>query len=152
MPPTELIANPALFNLEIQALREGVQVMQTQGIRGVKLPGYPVDWLVRILGAGWLPLPLVRTLLRPAMSSGRGSKMPSLHIDLAAGRDTSEVDALNGAIVEAGQRLGISTPVNQALTTILNDLVSGQVEWSEYRQQPERLLAAIKNRSYAVGG
>jgi 2-dehydropantoate 2-reductase len=86
------------------------------------------------------------------MSSGRGSKMPSLHIDLAAGRDTSEVDALNGAIVEAGQRLGISTPVNQALTTILNDLVSGQVEWSEYRQQPERLLAAIKNRSYAVGG
>jgi 2-dehydropantoate 2-reductase len=58
MPPTELIANPALFNLEIQALREGVQVMQTQGIRGVKLPGYPVDWLVRILGAGWLPLPL----------------------------------------------------------------------------------------------
>lgn len=144
LPPAAIIARPELFDLEIRALQEGVTVMRAQHIRAVKLPGYPVDWLARLMTVRWLPPAVNRVLLRPAMASGRGTKMPSLQIDLAAGRSTSEVNVLNGAIVEAGQKLGVTTPVNRAFTIILSDLVAGRREWAEYQNQPEKLIKEIK--------
>ncbi|MFN8457482.1 MAG: ketopantoate reductase family protein [Anaerolineae bacterium] len=142
--PAQVIARPELMNLEILALREAVAVMRAQGIRAVKLPGYPADWLARLVSARWLPLSLTRALLRPSMRSGRGSKMPSLYLDLAAGRPTSEIDVLNGAVVRAGQKLGIPTPVNEALTEILSGLVSGRLVWAEYQNRPEKLVEAVR--------
>jgi 2-dehydropantoate 2-reductase len=141
--PTDIIARSDLFNLEIEALCEGVAVMKAQGIGAVKLPGYPTDWLARLVSARWLPLVFKRAVLRPSMRSGRGSKMPSLQIDLAAGRSTSEVEVLNGAIAQVGSQLGIATPVNQALTDILSGLVSGKLTWADYQHQPEKLLQAV---------
>jgi ketopantoate reductase len=72
--------------------------------------------------------------------------MPSLHTDLAGGRSTSEIGVLNGAIVEAGQKFGVATPVNQALTEILSGLVSGQIKWAEYQNQPKKLIEAVAAR------
>lgn len=143
LPPAQIIARPELFDLEIAALRECEQVMQAQQIRPVRLPGYPVDWLARLVAAQWLPGPLKRAILRPFMVSGRGTKMPSLQIDLAAGRPSSEIDALNGAIVRAGQKFGIATPTNQALTKILSGLVAGELNWAEYQNQPLKLIEAV---------
>ncbi len=144
--PTEIISQPELFNLEIAALREGVAVMQALGINAVKLPGYPVQWLARLVSARWLPLPAQRAILRPFMRSGRGSKMPSLHIDLASGRSSSEIEALNGAIVAAGRQVGVPTPVNRALTQIMSGLIAGQLDWADYQHHPERLLQAAAGR------
>jgi len=146
LPPAQIIARPALFDLEIEAIQEGVAVMKAQGIKAVKLPGYPVDWLARLASNHWLPVALKRSILRPFMLSGRGSKMPSLQIDLAAGRATSEVGVLNGAIAEAGQKLGLATPVNQTLNDILQGLVSGELAWEDYQEQPEKLLEAVTAR------
>ncbi|MCF3934129.1 2-dehydropantoate 2-reductase [Acuticoccus sp. M5D2P5] len=42
----------------------------------------------------------------------------SMHLDRLAGR-ALELDALNGAIVAAGERLGIAVPLNRALLTLL---------------------------------
>jgi len=142
-PPAQIIANTGLFNLEIEALREGVAVMKAQEITAVRLPGYPVDWLARLVSAGWLPVGVKRAVLQPAMRSGRGSKMPSLQLDLAAGRKSSEVTVLNGAIAAAGQRLGVPTPVNQALTEILSGIACGQLNWANFRHQPQKLQQAI---------
>lgn len=148
-PPARIIGNRRLFNLEIEALREGVAVMKAMGLQAVKLPGYPVDWLAWLVGAGWLPLPVKGAILRPAMVSGRGTKMPSLHIDLVAGRPGSEIEVLNGAIAQAGQKLGVDTPVNQALTDILRGLVAGELRRADYRHQPDRLLQAVAARRAA---
>jgi 2-dehydropantoate 2-reductase len=144
-PPAQIIAHPDLFNLEVKALQEGVAVMKAQGIKTVKLPGYPANWLARLVAARWLPLAVKRSILRPFMLSGRGTKMPSLQIDLAAGRAASEIDALNGAIVQAGQKLGVPTPVNQALTEILSSLVAGELVWEDYQNQPEKLLQVVQH-------
>jgi 2-dehydropantoate 2-reductase len=141
-PPAQIIARPELFDLEIEALRECVQVMKAQGIAAVSLPGYPADWLARLVGTTWLPRPVTRAILRPFLRGGRGAKMPSLHIDLAAGRAASEIGVLNGAIVAAGQQHGLATPVNRALTDILEKLVSKRLEWADYQHQPEKLIAA----------
>jgi 2-dehydropantoate 2-reductase len=145
-PPADIIVRPELFNLEIEALREAVVVMRAKGIKAVKLPGYPVDWLARLVSARWLSLALTRAILRPFMLSGRGTKMPSLQIDLAARRPTSEIEALNGAIVQAGQKLGVATPVNQTLTDILSGLVSGELTWASYQNQADKLLEAVAAR------
>jgi 2-dehydropantoate 2-reductase len=142
-PPAQIIARPELFNLEIEALSEGVAVMAACGINAVKLPGYPVDWLARLVSASWLPVVLKRAILRPFMLSGRGTKMPSLQIDLAAGRSSSEIGVLNGAIVQAGQQAGVPTPVNRALTQILSSLVSGEIAWTEYQNRPAKLLNSV---------
>jgi 2-dehydropantoate 2-reductase len=145
-PPAEILARADLFNLEIEALQEAAAVMRVLGIRPVKLPGYPVDWLARLVSAGWLPLPFKRAILRPFMVSGRGTKMPSLQIDLAAQRAASEIGVLNGAIVQAGQRIGIKTPVNQALADILSGLVAGELDWTAYQGEPHKLLEAVAAR------
>ena len=142
-PPAQIVANPDLFNLEIEALREGVMVMKAWGFSAVKLPGYPANWLARLVSAGWLPMNAKRAILRPFMLSGRGTKMPSLQIDLAAERPTSEVAVLNGAIVEAGQKVGVITSVNKTLTDILSRLVSNELAWEDYQHQPEKLLQAV---------
>ncbi len=143
-PPAEIITHNDLFDLEIEALQETTAVMKAQHLSFVKLPGYPTDWLGYLLMAP-LPRLLKRAILRPFMASGRGSKMPSLQIDLANGRAVSEISALNGAIVQVGQRLGIATPVNQALTEIVTGLFDGRLTWSDYQRQPERLVSLIKD-------
>jgi len=150
---TNLIANPAsailnlsaaqvfadkrLYKLEIDMLRECLAVMDAQGIGVVDLPKTPVRALAF---ATKLPLWLSKPLLGRAAGSGRGAKMPSFHIDLHAGRGKSEVDFLHGAVVRAGQKAGVPTPVNQVLTETLLALTAGKIPLDDFSHQPEKLL------------
>jgi 2-dehydropantoate 2-reductase len=65
--------------------------------------------------------------------------MPSFHIDLHSGRGKSEVGYLNGAVVRAGERYGVPTPVNAALTDSLLKLTSGEIPLDAFARQPEKL-------------
>jgi 2-dehydropantoate 2-reductase len=67
--------------------------------------------------------------------------MPSLHMDLSRGKGKSEVHVLNGAIAEAGQRLGIPVPANRALFRVLAGITRGALPWDDFRGRPDRLLA-----------
>lgn len=69
--------------------------------------------------------------------------MPSFHIDLRAGRGKSEVDYLNGAVVRAGAKLGIPTPVNRLLTDTLVALTNGESSMDSFSHQPEKWLALL---------
>lgn len=140
LPPAVIYAHPGLLRLEVAMLREALRVMRAQGVPVVNLPGAPVRLLA--WGVRRLPLPLLGPLLRRAVGGGRGGKMPSFHIDLHSGRGQTEVDALNGAVVRYGERLGIPTPVNRLLTETLNGLTSGRLSLDAYRHRPEALLQA----------
>jgi 2-dehydropantoate 2-reductase len=78
-----------------------------------------------------------------AIGGGRGSKMPSFHIDLYSGRGKSEVDWLNGAVVRYGEKVGVPTPVNKLLTETLLALTKGELPLDTYAHRPEKLLALI---------
>ncbi len=138
MPPGEIFAHPGLYRLEIGQLRETLQVMAAQGIKVVDLPGTPVRLLA--FAVKYLPLAVSRPLLGKAVGGGRGGKMPSFHIDLHAGRGRSEVNFLNGAVVRAGGRHNIPTPVNNLLTGKLLALTRGEIRLEHYRRQPEKLI------------
>jgi len=136
----EIFAQPALFDLEMRMLREALTVMDAQGIRVVDLPGTPVRALA--WGAR-MPAALARPLMVRAVGGGRGGKMPSFHIDLHSGRKQSEVDYLNGAVVRAGEKVGVPTPVNKVLTETLLALTRGELPLDAYARQPEKFLSLI---------
>jgi len=141
LTPLEVYSHRALVGLEIQMLNEAVEVMEAQNIPVVGLPGTPVDWLVKLEKN--LPLWVSQPLLKKSLGSGRGGKMPSFHIDLYAGRKQSEVEYLNGAIVRAGERLGIRTPVNRILTETLLAMTEGRIRKEDFSGQPEILISLI---------
>ena len=140
MSAAEIYAHNDLYKVEIDMLRECLAVMAAQNIDVVDLPGTPVRALAF---ATTLPLWLSKPLLGRAAGSGRGDKMPSFHIDLHSGRGKSEVDYLHGAVVRAGKRTNVPTPVNQLLTETLLALTNGEIPLEEYAHQPQKLLSKL---------
>lgn len=145
MPPEAVFGHPGLYAVELDALAEARRVMARQGVATVSLPGYPVPLLMTLLER--LPRGISRPLMRRQIASGRGGKMPSLFLDLQAGRRELEIDVLNGAVVAAGERVGVPTPVNRALTEIVGGLAADCVDPARFRNNPEALLAAVYHPS-----
>jgi 2-dehydropantoate 2-reductase len=141
MTAAEVFANPDLYKLEIAQLRECLDVMKAQGIGVVDLPGTPVRALAL---ATKLPLWLSKPLLSKAAGAGRGGKMPSFHIDLHSGRGRSEANYLHGAVVRAGEKTGVPTPVNRLLTETLLDLTAGKIPLDEFAHKPQKLLSKLE--------
>jgi len=134
--PAQVMSNRGIAQLEARAWQEAFRVMAALRIRPVRLARYPLPLLaplVPVLPASWLARGLATTV-----SGGRGSKMPSLHVALSAGK-RSEVPWLNGAVAQAGAKAGIPTPVNDVLTSVLNALTRTPDDWNAWRNQPERL-------------
>lgn len=140
MTAREVFANKDLYKLEIDMLRECIAVMKAQGIEVVDLPGTPVRALAY---ATTLPLWLSKPFLSRAAGAGRGSKMPSFHIDLHSGRGRSEVEYLHGEVVRAGEKCNVPTPVNKVLTETLLALTKKEIPLEEFARKPEKLLAKI---------
>jgi 2-dehydropantoate 2-reductase len=130
------------FDIEMNMLKETLAVMKAKKLKVVDLPGAPATKLA--LGVKRLPKSLVKPILTNIISSGRGNKMPSFHIDLMSGREQNEVTYHNGAVAEFGKILDIRTPVNQALNEILTNIARKEIDFQEYNGRPKRLVATIQ--------
>lgn len=148
MTPTQIYANPALYQMEMMQLREALNVMLARDIHPVNLPGTPVVALA--FAVRQLPPWLSRPLLMRAVGGGRGDKMPSFHLDLYGGRGKSEVEFLNGAIVRYGKEHGIPTPVNHFLTETLKSLTEGKIPLDTYAGKPDKFLDDLKNSALEI--
>ena len=141
MTASEVFANKDLYRLEIDMLRECLAVMEAQKFEVVDLPGTPVRALAY---ATTLPLWLSKPFLSRAAGAGRGAKMPSFHIDLYSGRGKSEVGYLHGAVVRAGEKFNVPTPVNKVLTETLIALTTKEMPLEEFAHKPEKLLSRVR--------
>ena len=140
MTAAEIFANKDLYQAEIRMLRECLAVMEAQDITVTDLPGTPVRALAL---ATRLPPWLSKPFLARAAGAGRGGKMPSFYIDLHSGRGRSEVEYLHGAVVRFGEKLGVPTPVNRALTDTLLRLTDKEIPLDSFAHEPDKLLALI---------
>lgn len=152
MPPAEALADDRIFALEIESIAEALAVMRAAGIAPVDVPGYPVRWLARAVR--WLPLSLLKPILKPKMVGGRGEKLPSLMLDMRRGRNQSEVSVLNKMIADTGAQLGVPTPVNTTISSLLNGILDGSVRKETYHRSPAALWKAVENtrNELSVGG
>lgn len=148
IPPVFIFHDARLFQVERAAFMEALAVMLADGITPIGLPGYNVPLLAQTMR---LPAALSRRLLARRVGRGRGEKRPSLWLDLERasvsegehGHQT-EVDWLNGAVASRGAALGIPTPVNAALTTIVDEIAGDPARHAPYRGRPDTLLARLR--------
>jgi 2-dehydropantoate 2-reductase len=143
LPPKIIFNHPGLYQMELDQIREALKVMKEQSIPITNLPGIPVRLLAAIVN--FLPAGLSQPVLSRLIGGGRGEKMPSFHIDLYSGKDSSEVEDLNGAVVRAGEVNGIATPVNRFLTNRLLAMIAGEIPLGYYQNQPELFLKELQS-------
>jgi 2-dehydropantoate 2-reductase len=139
--PNRFIHFERIFTLEIRMIREVRAVMQALKIEPIDLPRYPVRALFRVAA---VPSPLSRHLLARSIAGARGTKPPSLLLDLRRARPQTEVDVLNGAVAAAGLELRVPTPVNAVYARVLNDIAHTPPLWAKYREHPDRLEAEVE--------
>ncbi len=139
--PNRFVHFDKIFTLEIRMIREVNAVMQAMDVAAIDLPRYPVRALFAIAA---LPSPISRALLARSIAGARGTKPPSLLIDLRHAKLQTEVDVLNGAVAVAGKERGVPVPVNSVYTRVLNDIAHTPPLWAKYREHPERLEAEVE--------
>lgn len=100
VPNGELLSRPAARELLAEAAREAAMVATRQGI---KLPYND-------------PTSAVEEVARKTATN-----VSSMLQDVQRGTPT-EIDAINGAIIQAGERLGMPTPVNRMLWRLVKSL------------------------------
>ena len=134
-----------LFAVEKAQLREAIAVMDRQGLRPVALPRAAVPWVARAVR---LPSWLVRPILTRVVGGARGSKLPSLRLQMqslgsAAASEPTEAVWMNGAVARYGRELGVATPVNARLAELVEDVAAHPDRREWFRRNPERLLAEL---------
>ncbi|HSM57556.1 MAG TPA: 2-dehydropantoate 2-reductase [Candidatus Sulfomarinibacteraceae bacterium] len=140
--PKAIYSHDPTYDLEMEMLSEALKVMRRLKLKVVDLPGTPTTRLS--LAVRRLPDFIVKPVLTRMVAGGRGNKLPSFHLDLSAGRKDNEVRFHNGAVAEAGRELGVATPVNEALATILLGMVRGEIDWHVYDGNPGRLIEEVE--------
>lgn len=138
--PYRMVHFEEIFTLEIRAVREVRAVMTAMGLTPIDLPRYPVRALQAI---ATLPSPIAKRLLAGRVAGARGSKPPSLLLDLRAGKAQTEVDYLNGAVAVAGKEHGVPTPVNAVYARVLDDIAHMPQLWAKYRERPDTLASEV---------
>jgi 2-dehydropantoate 2-reductase len=137
----QLMCDPHIFRLERRAFLEASAVMQAAGIRAVSLPGYPVPLARLAMG---LPASLAQRTLGRRIAGARSGRSPGMRADMKRGK--SEIDCFNGAIAREGDRLGVPTPANHALTELTEKLAAHPDGRIAFRGRPDALVAYLERR------
>jgi 2-dehydropantoate 2-reductase len=109
------------------AQKEALALLKRAGIRPVKVTPLPTSWIPHVLS---VPDAVFERLGR-AMLTIDPLARSSMSDDLAAGRAT-EINWINGEVVNLAQRLGRTAPVNQRLCELVREAERANVRpsWS----------------------
>ncbi len=140
--PREVFAHPVAGALEVRAWREALRVMRNLGVRPIAFGGYPIPLVAPLIER--LPIAVVRPLMGKFVAGGRGTKMPSIYLELGRGRAHTELPWLNGAIARRAAKQGIPAPVNTAFEHLVDAVARGTLPWDRVRNRPHRVLQEVK--------
>jgi 2-dehydropantoate 2-reductase len=110
---------PEVRELAINLLKEGLKVIKAVGIKTVEVPGFPMEPIETMAKES---LPTASTLLKKiAESLGKVPVLGSTLQSIKRGTNT-EVDYLNGEIVNLGKEMGIPTPTNSLIVGLVHQV------------------------------
>lgn len=118
----EMLADPRIRKLFLRTYSEVFDTAAAQGIQLERIAANP-NLLYLPKNAGFLTRytkDFIARMLGRKYKSARSSTLQSLE----RGRKT-EVDFLNGYVVDVAQKLGVRTPVNAALTRMIKEIENG---------------------------
>ncbi len=122
---TESRQDPRARRLQVRLAAETVQVGTAWGVSVESIGGVPAQTWVDALTDGAKMEELEGRMLRPENNQNIG--YPSLAQDVMKGRKT-EVEFLNGLVVEKGRQVGVPTPANQAVVELMLRVESGELK------------------------
>lgn len=140
-PPPRVLAEWGLFRIEHRAWLEAVVAMRYLAHRPVSLPGYPVKVYTSI--GRHIPGRLLFPFVHRVLGRERGDRLPGVAMDLAAGRSSTEIEVLNGAVAAASKEAGFPAPTNRALADLVRRVASGELERDRFVGHPSRLIQQI---------
>jgi 2-dehydropantoate 2-reductase len=131
----DVIAHRGLRRVLTRSMREAVQVAAEEGVRFATLGGLSAAKLrlfgsVPLWAAQQLPLAMRRSM---GSTPNPGSTLQSIRRG-----QLSEIDYLNGAVVAAGERSGVPTPINTLIVRLVHE-----VESSKAFIVPEVVIARV---------
>jgi 2-dehydropantoate 2-reductase len=106
--------------LNVNLIKEGLKVIKIAGIKTSPVPGFPLT-LARILVKLPLAISLSLVAKREEKSLGKVPVLGSTLQSIKRGKNT-EIDYLNGEIVNLGEKTGIPTPVNSLLVELVHQV------------------------------
>jgi 2-dehydropantoate 2-reductase len=135
MSVQEVIAHPGLRRILTRSMRENVRVGRKSGIRFESLQGLTNSGLRLFAG---VPLGLAESL--PKLMARRMGATPNPGSTLQSIRRGvhTEIDYLNGAVVDAATTAGTAAPVNAAIVALVHE-----VEDSGKFLTPDEVIARI---------
>jgi 2-dehydropantoate 2-reductase len=115
----EVVANAQLRRILTLSMRENVRVGFSSGIRFAPLQGLTAARLRLFLNS---PLPIAESL--PKLMARRMGAVPNPGSTLQSVRRgaLTEIDYLNGAVVAAAGKLGLTAPVNATIVDLVHDV------------------------------
>ncbi|MFT5390356.1 MAG: 2-dehydropantoate 2-reductase [Gammaproteobacteria bacterium] len=112
--------------LSIRLAAETIRVAQALGVQLETIKGFPPqDWVAAAAGDADAMNRIETATIESAKDRKPGGR-PSMGQDIAKGRRT-EIDYLNGLVVERGKELGIDTTANEGIVRAVRLVESGQV-------------------------
>jgi len=112
----EYVLNPYTQAILSQILREGITAVKAAGIKLVSYDKALSPFLLSYLLA--LPIPILKLVLRLRMGNKNSNYKSSMWVDMNKGRKT-EIDEINGVIVDYGKKFGVPTPVNEKVIALI---------------------------------
>jgi 2-dehydropantoate 2-reductase len=142
LSPRDYATRPRLMRLELMLVREAMAVGKAMGLRWVELPDFNVPFFCRLIEK--LPLAVMAPIVGKKMGGARGDKLPSLFEDLQNPDAPSEIEAMNGAVVAEGARIGNPTPRQALLMEVFWRCRREPAFWERLRNKPERLVDLLE--------
>jgi len=141
-PPAQVYADSQAFAVERLCLFETTEAMNALGVAAINLVDFPSRTLFNMVRT--VPAFALRPLLAKRVARARGNKLPSLLIDVRAGKQQLEIEALNGGVAVRAAQAGVPAPANATITRLVLGIARREVDWAGYRGNPAALLAAIR--------
>jgi 2-dehydropantoate 2-reductase len=117
LPFQEVSQYSQIIKLNINLMKEGFKVIKTAGIRTAPVPGIPVSLMKTMVK---MPLSISSFVLKSQTKSyGELPLLGSTLQSIKRGKST-EIDYLNGEIVNLGKKIGIPTPVNSLIVKLVH--------------------------------
>jgi 2-dehydropantoate 2-reductase len=122
----EMAIHEAPRRLSIRLAAEAIRVGRAHGFKLERISGQDADTWVKAAEGDKSALDAIESMLLDGTKTRAEGRRPSMGQDMAKGRRT-EIDFLNGLVVEKGREAGIPTPANEGIIAAVHKVERGEV-------------------------